>query len=84
MHYADVPDDAARAGMVAAGLPPFVADAIVAVFASYRAGAMTRTTGTVRTLTGHAPASVADFARAHAAALGAPTAVEDGPVSISG
>lgn len=67
VRYVDVPDGAARAAMVAAGLPPMVADAIVAVFGSYRAGAMARTTGAVRELTGREPGSVARFARDHAA-----------------
>jgi hypothetical protein len=55
--------------MVEAGLPPMVADAIVAVFASQRAGSMDRVTAGVRTLTGWEPRNFAQFARDHVAAF---------------
>jgi uncharacterized protein YbjT (DUF2867 family) len=70
IRYVDVPDDAARQSMVEAGLPPMVADAIVAVFASQRAGAMDQVTTGVRTLTGWEPRNFAQFARDHAALFG--------------
>jgi uncharacterized protein YbjT (DUF2867 family) len=73
IQYVEVPDEAARQNMLEAGLPPMVADTIVEVFASYRAGAQTRTTDTVRALTAHEPRSFAQFAREHAAAFGATT-----------
>ncbi|HEY7272020.1 MAG TPA: SDR family oxidoreductase, partial [Actinoplanes sp.] len=38
VRYVDVSDDDARQAMVSEGLPPMVADAIVAIFASQRAG----------------------------------------------
>jgi hypothetical protein len=44
-------------------------DAIVALFASQRAGSMTGTTDTVRELTGRPPRTIADFARENAAAF---------------
>jgi uncharacterized protein YbjT (DUF2867 family) len=69
--YVNVPDDAARAGMLEAGLPPFAADAIVDIFRSQREGAMTHTTDAVRMLTGHDSTSFAEFARDFAAAFGA-------------
>ena len=57
--------------MLDAGLPPMIADSIVEVFALFRAGGMTRTTGTVRALTGREPGTFAQFARDHAALFGA-------------
>lgn len=67
--YVPVSDDQARDAMLAEGLPPMVADAIVAIFAAQRAGGMADTTGAVRLLTGREPRSVADFARDHASAF---------------
>lgn len=61
--YVNVSDDDARQAMVSDGLPPMVADAIVAIFASQRAGSMADTTDTVRQLTGREPRSIAAFAR---------------------
>jgi uncharacterized protein YbjT (DUF2867 family) len=69
IEYVDVPGDAARQGMVDAGLPPVVADFIVGMFAAQRAGAMARPHGAVQALTGHAPRPFASFAREHAAAF---------------
>jgi uncharacterized protein YbjT (DUF2867 family) len=67
--YVDVPDAVARQAMLDAGLPPMIAESIVDVFASQRAGSMERTTGTVQALTGRAPRGFAQFARDHAAAF---------------
>jgi uncharacterized protein YbjT (DUF2867 family) len=61
--YVNVGDDDARQAMVSDGLPPMVADAIVAIFASQRAGSMADTTDTVRALTGREPRGIAAFAR---------------------
>jgi uncharacterized protein YbjT (DUF2867 family) len=61
--YVNVGDDDARQAMISDGLPPMVADAIVAIFASQRAGSMADTTDAVRALTGHEPRSIAVFAR---------------------
>jgi uncharacterized protein YbjT (DUF2867 family) len=69
--YVDVPDDVARQGMLEAGMPALIADFIVGVFALFRTGAMSRTTRTVRTLTGREAGTFAQFARDHAAAFGA-------------
>jgi uncharacterized protein YbjT (DUF2867 family) len=67
--YVGVDDDQARQAMLAEGVPPMIADAIVAIFASQRAGSMAATTDTLRELTGRPPRTVADFARDHAAAF---------------
>jgi uncharacterized protein YbjT (DUF2867 family) len=64
--YVSVGDDEARQAMTAAGLPPMVADAIVAIFAAQRQGAMADTTGTLRSLLRREPRGIADFARDHA------------------
>ncbi|MBM2618291.1 NmrA family NAD(P)-binding protein [Actinoplanes sp. LDG1-06] len=65
--FVDVSDDQARGGLLAGGVPPFLADAIVDIFRSQRAGTMADTTDTVRRLTGHDARSFAEFARDHAA-----------------
>ncbi len=70
--FVDVPDEAARQGMVDAGLPPILADFIVATFGVFRTGAMSQTTDAVRALTGREAGTFAQFARDHAALFGAP------------
>lgn len=67
--YVDVPDDAARQAMTEAGLPPMVADAIVDIFRSQRAGSMSDTTDTLRTLIGRDAGTFARFARDYADAF---------------
>jgi uncharacterized protein YbjT (DUF2867 family) len=63
VRYVGVSDDDARQAMVSDGLPPTVADAIVAIFASQRAGSMADTTDTIRAITGCEPRGIAAFAR---------------------
>jgi uncharacterized protein YbjT (DUF2867 family) len=69
--YDNVPEPAAREGMLAAGLPEPVADGILAVFAVQRTGAMARTNDTVLALTGREPRTFARFAHEHAGRFGA-------------
>lgn len=69
VRFVDVPDAAAREGMIQAGLPEWVADQIVNVFGELRRGVAANTTDVVRVLTGAEPRTVADFARAYAAAF---------------
>jgi uncharacterized protein YbjT (DUF2867 family) len=71
IRFVDVPDAAARDGMVQAGLPDWLADQLVILWQQLRRGAAATTTDVVRVLTGREPRSVADFARDHAAAFGA-------------
>jgi uncharacterized protein YbjT (DUF2867 family) len=71
IEYFNVPDEAARQAMIEAGLPSMVAEAIVAVFASQRAGSQARVTDAVRALTGRERRSFAEFARDYAAVFGA-------------
>jgi uncharacterized protein YbjT (DUF2867 family) len=67
--HVDVSDDDARRAMIADGLPPMVADAIVAIFVSQRAGSMADTTDTVRRILGREPRTVEDFTREYADAF---------------
>ena len=71
IEFVDVPDGAARDGMVQAGLPPWLADQLVILWQQLRGGAASTTTDVVRVLTGREPRSIAEFARDHAAAFGA-------------
>ena len=64
--YVSVGDDEAQQAMTAAGIPPMVADAIVAIFADQRTGSMAGTTPALRELIGREPRTIADFARDHA------------------
>jgi uncharacterized protein YbjT (DUF2867 family) len=67
--YADIPPEAAVPALVQAGLPTFAAEQVVAVFGELRAGAQSRTTRAVETLTRRAPRPFATFARDHAGAF---------------
>jgi uncharacterized protein YbjT (DUF2867 family) len=77
--YVHVGDDQAREAMLAQGLPPVMAGAIVAIFAAQRAGGMAGTTDAVRLLTGREPRTISGFAREHAAAFRAAAATTVGP-----
>jgi uncharacterized protein YbjT (DUF2867 family) len=68
--YADIPPEALGSALTAAGLPPFAVEAFVAVFEQLRQGLQETTTDIVRTLTGRAPRSFAEFARTHASVFG--------------
>ncbi|AXE28265.1 SDR family NAD(P)-dependent oxidoreductase (plasmid) [Streptomyces globosus] len=63
VEYVAVPDEAALAGMVQAGLPPWLAEGVVGTFQLLREGVNADTTDAVRRLTGREPRPVADFAR---------------------
>jgi uncharacterized protein YbjT (DUF2867 family) len=73
--FADVPDEAARAAMLQAGAPAWIADNVVAVYGALRAGVATQVTDTVRQVTGRAPRSLEQFAREHAGVFSAPLEV---------
>jgi uncharacterized protein YbjT (DUF2867 family) len=72
--FVDVSDEGAKQGMIQTGLPAFVADQIVKVFALARQGVADQVTATAQSLTGTPPRPFASFARDHAA-LFAPVAV---------
>ena len=77
IEFVDVPDDGAKQGLLAAGLPEFVAEQLLAVFAQLRQGVAAQVANTVEALTKAAPRSFAEFARDHAH-LFAPAAVASG------
>ena len=58
--YVDLPPDQLAQAMTANGLPPFLVDAIVALYGGIRAGHAATVTNGVEELTGHAPASYED------------------------
>lgn len=62
VEYVAVPDEAALAGMLEAGLPPWLAKGVMGIFQLLREGTNADTTDSVRQLTGHDPRPVADFA----------------------
>lgn len=68
--YVDLPPEAARAGMVEAGLPVWLADQILAVFAELRRGAAAMTTDDVARVLGRPARPVQDFLADHAVAFG--------------
>ncbi|HEU4424346.1 MAG TPA: SDR family oxidoreductase [Pilimelia sp.] len=65
--FVDVPDEAARAGLLESGAPDWFADTFVVLFGELRRGWAAQTTGDVRMLTGREPRGFADFARDHRA-----------------
>lgn len=69
VEFVDVPDEAARQGLVAAGLPAWLVEHLGALFPVIRKGGFENTTDTVRALTGRAPRTFAEFARDHAQAF---------------
>jgi uncharacterized protein YbjT (DUF2867 family) len=71
IEFVDVPDDAARQGMLEGGMPPAIADFLVRLFRALRQGLDDKTSDTVRRLTGTQPRDFAEFAREHATAFGA-------------
>ena len=69
VQFVSVPDDAARAAMTDAGMPPFIVDNLVTLFGLLRQGAQQATTDDVQTLTGRPPGSIAQFVADHAQAF---------------
>lgn len=69
IEFVHVPDEAARQGLAAAGIPSWLAEQLVILFGLLRKGVQAQTTDTVRVLTGREPGAFAQFARDHAAAF---------------
>jgi uncharacterized protein YbjT (DUF2867 family) len=67
--YAGIPPEVARMGLLAAGLPEFVVDQLLEVFAALRGGAQAETTDAVQRLTGWPPQSFATWAATYADAF---------------
>jgi uncharacterized protein YbjT (DUF2867 family) len=66
VRYVEVPIEAARAGMVSAGMQEWTADALVELFNFYQGGAADQVRDTVREVTGRDPITFAQFAKDHA------------------
>jgi hypothetical protein len=66
VEFVDVPGDSAYQAMINDGMPGFVAEQIVAMFAGLRQGVAAQVSPAVETLTGNAPRDFACFARDHA------------------
>jgi uncharacterized protein YbjT (DUF2867 family) len=66
IEFVDVSPDVARHGILEAGLPEFVADQLLKIYAQLRQGAAADVTDAVHALTGSPPRSFADFARDYA------------------
>jgi uncharacterized protein YbjT (DUF2867 family) len=69
VRYVDVPPEAARSGLTAAGMPDWLVDHLDGVFALIRAGRLAETTDVVRAVSGREPRDFAAFARDRLAAL---------------
>jgi len=67
--YTDVAPDLAKQGMAAAGMPPWMADAVLGLYESFRAGNADLAADGVLRATGREPISFERFARDHAAAF---------------
>ncbi len=70
--YADVPPDAALAGLVEAGVPELFAQQVVNIFAELRDGLQEHTTNAVRALTAREAKTLRAFMTEHASAFGQP------------
>jgi len=69
VEFVNVPEAAARQGLVQAGMPAWLVEQVVRVFELIRQGALAETTGMVRALTGRNPLRFAEWAREHAASF---------------
>jgi uncharacterized protein YbjT (DUF2867 family) len=66
VEFVDIPGDAAYQAMIGDGMPGFVAEQIVAMFARLRQGAAAQVSPDVEALTGSAPRDFAAYATDHA------------------
>ena len=69
INYVPVSDEAARAGMMSAGIPDFYADYLVDLNRFYRKGTAARVTTTVKDISGREPVSFDQFVKDNAAAF---------------
>ena len=67
IRYVNVAPEVARQAQVAAGIPPYLADALVELFAERRKGKESEVWPTIEAVFGWRPSSFDDFARRHAA-----------------
>jgi uncharacterized protein YbjT (DUF2867 family) len=66
--YTDIPPEAMREGLLAAGLPTDYADFLLVILGYFKAGYSARTTDAVHTITGRAPRTLAQYAADYRAA----------------
>jgi uncharacterized protein YbjT (DUF2867 family) len=66
IEFIDVPDEAARQGLLAAGMPDWIVEHLTRLFPLIRQGGIAETSDTVQALTGREPRSFGQFARDHA------------------
>ncbi len=66
--YTDIPPEAMREGLLAAGLPADYADFLLVILGYFKAGYSARTTDAVQTITGRAPRTLATYAADYKAA----------------
>jgi uncharacterized protein YbjT (DUF2867 family) len=69
IRYVNVPPEAARQAQLAAGMPPFLADALFELFAERRSGKEAKVWPDAATLLGRQPTSFGEFAKRNAAAF---------------
>jgi uncharacterized protein YbjT (DUF2867 family) len=67
IHYVNVPPEAARQAQLAAGMPPYLADALFELFAERRNGKEAKVWPNAQALLGRLPTSFDEFARRNAA-----------------
>ena len=60
--YTDIPPEAMRAGLLAAGLPADYAEFLLVILGYFKAGYAERTTDAVQVITGNAPRTLAQYA----------------------
>ncbi|MCY3000491.1 MAG: NAD(P)H-binding protein [Planctomycetota bacterium] len=65
IQYEDITPEAARAGLLAAGLPADYAEFLLLILSFFRAGYSARTTDNVQLLTGRAPTTFERYAQDH-------------------
>lgn len=66
--YTDIPPEALRGGLLAAGLPADYADFLLTILGFFKAGYAERITDAVQTITGRAPRTLAQYAADYRAA----------------
>ncbi len=66
--YTEIPPEAMREGLLAAGLPADYAEFLLTILGYFKAGYSERTTGAVQTITGRAPRTLAQYAADYKAA----------------
>ncbi len=69
VRFLDVKPEEARNGMIASGAPPWMADAVVAIYRGFASGRPPAPSPVVENLTGYPPRTFDDWARENAAAF---------------